>query len=247
MYSSFLKPYNPRRSQSDVSLGSHSSNESGYGGSSPVFSRQNSSSTITFNPEAAAVSFSVAPPTSHSSSLDNSQDPALMSSRLFPAQNDQSSRSESLDSSFQTLSNHRDSPDSSQQNVTSRGAQPHTSCQSHMNNQDRLDSSEIDTRFSLNQSMPGPPQQFSQSDAPCNGRNQSESPHQRSGQSDKGFNSVARRNREQRKPLYHAEEFAVPEEEPDGHQVNTLKPYLIFDCGRDTCSGILHVVISQMI
>ncbi|XP_072559382.1 dynamin-binding protein isoform X4 [Paramormyrops kingsleyae] len=219
VYSSFLKPYNPRRSQSDLSLGSHSSNESGYGGSSPVFSRQNSSTTITFNPEAAAVSFSVATPTSHSSSTANSQDPALMSSRLLPAQNDQSSRSDPLDSSFQTLSNHRDSPDSSQQNVTSRGAQSHSSCQSHMNNQDRLDSSEIDTRLSLKQSMPGPSQQCSQSDAPCNGRKQSESPHQRYGQSDKGFNSVARRNREQRKPLYHAEEFAVPEEEPDGHQI----------------------------
>uniref|UniRef100_H3DNH5 Dynamin-binding protein n=1 Tax=Tetraodon nigroviridis TaxID=99883 RepID=H3DNH5_TETNG len=49
VYSSFLKPYNPRRSQSDVSIESQSSNESGYGGSSPVFSRQNSNSTLTFN------------------------------------------------------------------------------------------------------------------------------------------------------------------------------------------------------
>uniref|UniRef100_A0AAQ6IPE7 Dynamin-binding protein n=1 Tax=Anabas testudineus TaxID=64144 RepID=A0AAQ6IPE7_ANATE len=58
VYSSFLKPYNPRRSQSDVSIESQSSNESGYGGSSPVFSRQNSNSTLTFNQETATVSFS---------------------------------------------------------------------------------------------------------------------------------------------------------------------------------------------
>ncbi|XP_051925284.1 dynamin-binding protein isoform X2 [Hippocampus zosterae] len=58
VYSSFLKPYNPRRSQSDVSIESQSSNESGYGGSSPVFSRQNSDSTLTFSRETASVSFS---------------------------------------------------------------------------------------------------------------------------------------------------------------------------------------------
>ncbi|XP_059892424.1 dynamin-binding protein isoform X1 [Gadus macrocephalus] len=62
VYSSFLKPYNPRRSHSDVSIESQSSNESGYGGSSPVFSRQNSTSTLTFNQEAATVSFSAAQP-----------------------------------------------------------------------------------------------------------------------------------------------------------------------------------------
>uniref|UniRef100_A0A7N9ALM0 Dynamin-binding protein n=1 Tax=Mastacembelus armatus TaxID=205130 RepID=A0A7N9ALM0_9TELE len=67
VYSSFLKPYNPRRSQSDVSIESQSSNESGYGGSSPVFSRQNSNSTLTFNQETATVSFSTSQPQSHSS------------------------------------------------------------------------------------------------------------------------------------------------------------------------------------
>ncbi|XP_067343886.1 dynamin-binding protein isoform X2 [Channa argus] len=74
VYSSFLKPYNPRRSQSDVSIESQSSNESGYGGSSPVFSRQNSSSTLTFNHETATVSFSTSQSQSHSSphpSLDS--------------------------------------------------------------------------------------------------------------------------------------------------------------------------------
>uniref|UniRef100_A0A7N6BQA9 Dynamin-binding protein n=1 Tax=Anabas testudineus TaxID=64144 RepID=A0A7N6BQA9_ANATE len=75
VYSSFLKPYNPRRSQSDVSIESQSSNESGYGGSSPVFSRQNSNSTLTFNQETATVSFSTLQHQSQSSpqpSLDSS-------------------------------------------------------------------------------------------------------------------------------------------------------------------------------
>ncbi|XP_058399730.1 dynamin-binding protein isoform X1 [Diceros bicornis minor] len=57
VYSSFLKPYNARRSHSDVSVGSHSSTESEHSGSSPRFPRQNSSSTLTFNPSSMAVSF----------------------------------------------------------------------------------------------------------------------------------------------------------------------------------------------
>uniref|UniRef100_A0A3B4B4F4 Dynamin-binding protein n=1 Tax=Periophthalmus magnuspinnatus TaxID=409849 RepID=A0A3B4B4F4_9GOBI len=74
VYSSFLKPYNARRSQSDVSIESQSSNESGYGGSSPVFSRQNSSSTLTFNQDTATVSFTTSQPPNQSSphpSLDS--------------------------------------------------------------------------------------------------------------------------------------------------------------------------------
>ncbi|CAI9620866.1 unnamed protein product, partial [Staurois parvus] len=50
-------PYNPRRSHSDASIGSHSSNESGYGGSSPNFSRQNSNSTLSINASNASVTF----------------------------------------------------------------------------------------------------------------------------------------------------------------------------------------------
>ncbi|XP_039727462.1 dynamin-binding protein isoform X4 [Pteropus medius] len=57
VYSSFLKPYNARHSHSDVSVGSHSSTESEHSGSSPRFSRQNSNSTLTFNPSSMAVSF----------------------------------------------------------------------------------------------------------------------------------------------------------------------------------------------
>ncbi|CAO2585583.1 Dynamin-binding protein [Lemmus lemmus] len=48
VYSSFLKPYNPRRSHSDASVGSHSSTESEQS-SSPRVQRQNSNSALTFN------------------------------------------------------------------------------------------------------------------------------------------------------------------------------------------------------
>uniref|UniRef100_A0A8C6LGS6 Dynamin-binding protein n=1 Tax=Nothobranchius furzeri TaxID=105023 RepID=A0A8C6LGS6_NOTFU len=85
VYSSFLKPYNPRRSHSDVSIESQSSNESGYGGSSPVFSRQNSNSTLTFNQETATVSFSTSQSQSQSSphpSLDSAS--SLTESRTTP-------------------------------------------------------------------------------------------------------------------------------------------------------------------
>ncbi|NXS57326.1 DNMBP protein, partial [Brachypteracias leptosomus] len=56
VYSSFLKPYNPRRSQSDVSVGSHSSNESEHSSSSPQ-----SNTTLTFSPSGAAVTFTQKP------------------------------------------------------------------------------------------------------------------------------------------------------------------------------------------
>ncbi|NXJ07352.1 DNMBP protein, partial [Odontophorus gujanensis] len=56
VYSSFLKPYNPRRSQSDVSVGSHSSNESEQSSSSP-----HSSATLTFCPSKAVVAFTPKP------------------------------------------------------------------------------------------------------------------------------------------------------------------------------------------
>ncbi|XP_071419654.1 dynamin-binding protein isoform X2 [Pithys albifrons albifrons] len=56
VYSSFLKPYNPRRSQSDISVGSHSSNESEHSSNSPQ-----SNATLTFSPSGAAVTFTQKP------------------------------------------------------------------------------------------------------------------------------------------------------------------------------------------
>ncbi|XP_068923285.1 dynamin-binding protein isoform X1 [Petaurus breviceps papuanus] len=49
VYSSFLKPYNPRRSHSDASVGSHSSTESEHS-NSPKFPRQNSNNFLSINP-----------------------------------------------------------------------------------------------------------------------------------------------------------------------------------------------------
>ncbi|NWY57859.1 DNMBP protein, partial [Chionis minor] len=70
VYSSFLKPYNPRRSQSDVSVGSHSSSESEHSGSSP-----HSNTTLTFSPSGAAVAFTQKPLQDSASPADPYQSP----------------------------------------------------------------------------------------------------------------------------------------------------------------------------
>ncbi|KAM8924347.1 dynamin-binding protein isoform 2-T2 [Pelodytes ibericus] len=83
VYSSFLKPYNPRRSHSDASIGSHSSTESGYGGSSPNFSRHNSNSTLTFNQNNSSVAFTSAK--SSTDSAGSSQSNSRISTKPTPA------------------------------------------------------------------------------------------------------------------------------------------------------------------
>ncbi|KAM6415445.1 dynamin-binding protein [Rhynochetos jubatus] len=70
VYSSFLKPYNPRRSQSDVSVTSHSSNESEHSSSSP-----HSSTTLTFSPSGAAITFTQKPLQDPASPADPYQSP----------------------------------------------------------------------------------------------------------------------------------------------------------------------------
>uniref|UniRef100_A0A4W6E306 Dynamin binding protein n=1 Tax=Lates calcarifer TaxID=8187 RepID=A0A4W6E306_LATCA len=117
VYSSFLKPYNPRRSQSDVSIESQSSNESGYGGSSPVFSRQNSNSTLTFNQETATVSFSTSQAQSHSSphpSLDSAS--SRRSHHRDVPNPDSASQSNSINSSPRNPSNRREYSDQTHRN-----------------------------------------------------------------------------------------------------------------------------------
>ncbi|NXW06874.1 DNMBP protein, partial [Fregetta grallaria] len=74
VYSSFLKPYNPRRSQSDVSVGSHSSNESEHSSSS-----LQSNTTLTFSPSGAAVTFTQKPLQDSASPADPYQSPQLPS------------------------------------------------------------------------------------------------------------------------------------------------------------------------
>uniref|UniRef100_A0A8C2CVE6 Dynamin-binding protein n=1 Tax=Cyprinus carpio TaxID=7962 RepID=A0A8C2CVE6_CYPCA len=106
VYSSFLKPYNPRRSQSDVSIESQSSNESGYGGSSPMFSRPNSNSTLTFNQETSTVSFTTAmPPQNSPNHKELSETPSYRNS---------TNHRDSLDPDKNTPTNHRDPSDFSE-------------------------------------------------------------------------------------------------------------------------------------
>ncbi|XP_072413307.1 LOW QUALITY PROTEIN: dynamin-binding protein [Chiloscyllium punctatum] len=83
VYCSFLKPYNPRRSHSDISVGSHSSNESGYGGSSPVISRQNSTSGSAVSSSGGAASFTPMPPVT-TETMDGSPPKAAAQRRNAP-------------------------------------------------------------------------------------------------------------------------------------------------------------------
>ncbi|NXK13683.1 DNMBP protein, partial [Herpetotheres cachinnans] len=80
VYSSFLKPYNPRRSQSDISVGSHSSNESEHSSSSPQ-----SNTTLSFSPSGAAVTFTQKPVQDSASLADLYQSPQPASEMDSPS------------------------------------------------------------------------------------------------------------------------------------------------------------------
>ncbi|XP_043912521.1 dynamin-binding protein isoform X2 [Protopterus annectens] len=105
VYSSFLKPYNPRCSQSNVSVGSHSSGESGYGGSSPVLSRQNSNSTLTFNPGSTVVAYCPSSTPQHPGSESYSHSDPFSTLNVEPCT---SKLSKSRDVSFAQQSGDRD-------------------------------------------------------------------------------------------------------------------------------------------
>ncbi|CAN9509258.1 unnamed protein product [Ophioblennius macclurei] len=209
VYSSFLKPYNPRRSQSDVSIESQSSNESGYGGSSPVFSRQNSNSTLTFNQEAATVSFSTLQPPSQSSphpSLDSAS-----SQRSQPRDApDSAGQSNSMSSSPRNPSNRGD--------FSERGHRDLDSSYRHSGNP--RDS------YDMSYGSPGgrkDTSDFSESDS---GSSQRNSRSQRYGHSDKNYSSHRYRNGEssrEKKSAHPRDEYNEPEPEHeselDGHQI----------------------------
>ncbi|XP_060950532.1 dynamin-binding protein isoform X1 [Limanda limanda] len=223
VYSSFLKPYNPRRSQSDVSIESQSSNESGYGGSSPVFSRQNSNSTLTFNQDAATVSFSTSQPQSQSSphpSLDSAS-----SRRSHPRDTpnpDSASLSNSINSSPRNPSNRREFTDQTHRSSSShRDAEP-SYRGSHRDSYDASNASS--SRY---KETPG----LSETDSSTAHRSNHS---QRHGHTDKSYSSHPRRNGDsggQRKSGYSRDEYIEPEpapEEPvepeeegeiDGHQI----------------------------
>ncbi|XP_039643916.1 dynamin-binding protein isoform X4 [Perca fluviatilis] len=228
VYSSFLKPYNPRRSQSDVSIESQSSNESGYGGSSPVFSRQNSNSTLTFNQETATVSFSTSQPQIHSSPHPSLDSASSRRSHRDPPNLDSSSQSNSINSSPRNPSNRRELSDQTHRNSSShRDTEPSyrhsanhrdtydTSCASPSSHMEMSDLSETDSYSSLR-----------------NGRSQ------RYGHTDKTYSSYQWRNGDnsgQKRTVYSRDEYIEPEPEPvpvpvpepepepdselDGHQI----------------------------
>ncbi|XP_070975194.1 dynamin-binding protein isoform X2 [Oncorhynchus clarkii lewisi] len=223
VYSSFLKPYNQRRSQSDVSIESQSSNESGYGGSSPVFSRQNSNSTLTFNQETSAVSFSTAPHTSHSSprpNLDLNQDPTL--SRRTHHRDTPSPNRNPVDSP-RNPSNHRDLLDPALRNSPNHRDITDPTYRQSSNHRDSFDSSKTTTTNHKELS------DSSETESCSSHRNNRLGLSQRSGPTEAALGSHQRNGDfgGQRRSPYSRDEFIEPEAEPkpeleselDGHQI----------------------------
>lgn len=217
VYSSFLKPYNPRRSHSDVSIESQSSNESGYGGSSPVFSRQNSNSTLTFNQETATVSFTQSQ--SHSSpqpSLDSAS--SRKSHQKDIAQPDSASQSNSMNSSPRNPSNRKEFSDQTHRNTSShREVEP-----SYQHSGSHRDS--YDTSYGSSSGH----KEVSDLSETDSYSSQRDNRSQRYGHTDKSYSSYQWRNGDssnQKKPVYSREEYIEPEPEPeqesevDGHQI----------------------------
>ncbi|XP_026132314.1 dynamin-binding protein isoform X2 [Carassius auratus] len=205
VYSSFLKPYNPRRSQSDVSIESQSSNESGYGGSSPMFSRQNSNSTLTFNQETSTVSFSTAMPphtrtnqettprknreASSTNSQRDSLEPTSRSSPINKELPETACRNnrEHSEPSYRNSANHRDSLDPEKNTPT--------------NHRDPSDLSETDSCPSRNE----PSSRYHDSRGGCSSQQRLNGDH----------------SLQQRRSQYSPGEYIDPEPEPeiDGHQI----------------------------
>ncbi|XP_053269164.1 dynamin-binding protein isoform X2 [Pleuronectes platessa] len=223
VYSSFLKPYNPRRSQSDVSIESQSSNESGYGGSSPVFSRQNSNSTLTFNQEAATVSFSTSQPPSQSSPHPSLDSTSSRRSHPRDAPNpDSASLSNSINSSPRNPSNRREFTD-----PTHRSSPSHRDAEPSYRGNHRDSNEARSSRYKETSDL-------SETDSSTSHRNNHS---QRHGHTDKSYSSHQRRNGDsggQKKSGYSRDEYIEPEPAPvepqqplepedegeiDGHQI----------------------------
>ncbi|XP_065118971.1 dynamin-binding protein isoform X1 [Paramisgurnus dabryanus] len=224
VYSSFLKPYNPRTSQSDVSIESQSSNESGYGGSSPRFSRQNSDSTLVFNQEAATVSFSTATPPLQTHTRHDTT----------PRKNREASTNQrdSLDPTY------RNSPNGKEPSETAlrinRDYEP--SYRSPTNHRDSLDSGQITPTNHRN------PSDFSETDS--SNRN---SRYESSSRYSNGSNgSLQRRNGDysvqQKSPQFPPDEYIDPEPEMDGNQIY----YALYSFSA-RCSNELSVSANQRV
>lgn len=206
MYSSFLKPYNPRRSQSDVSIESQSSNESGYGGSSPMFSRQNSNSTLTFNQETSTVSFTTSMPRTNQETTPRKNREASSTNYSSSSQRD------SLDPTFRNSPNHKELPETACRNNREH-SEP-----SYRNTTNHRDSLDTPTNH-------GDPSDFSETDSCPSSKNSRCEPSSRYHDSRGAYGSQQRQNGDysvpQRRSQYPPEEYVDPEPEPeiDGHQV----------------------------
>ncbi|XP_043957897.1 dynamin-binding protein isoform X1 [Gambusia affinis] len=200
IYSSFLKPYNPRRSHSNVSIESQSSNESGYGGSSPVFSRQNSSSTLTFNQDAATVSYSAAPQ-SHPS-----PQPSLDSASSRRGQATSNPDAVTQNSSSRSQASRRDHADPSHRS----GGAHRDSEPAHRHSGSHRDSYESRNRDTSD---------YSETDSSSSQMNSGRS--KRHGHTDRSYSSQQWDGT--RKSAYSLDEYAEPEpepeSEPDSHQI----------------------------
>ncbi|KAK3559463.1 hypothetical protein QTP86_013640 [Hemibagrus guttatus] len=216
VYSSFLKPYNPRQSHSDVSIESQSSNESGYGGSSPVFSRQSSNSTLTFNHETSSVSFSSGHTPNHAS-LCLSQD------------SNTSQRIPHIDTPSPSYpqTNQRDIPDSTYRNSSNQKELSETAVHNAANHRDYsepLYRNPTNYRNSSNSSYTPPtnhrdPSDSSETDSCSSNKNSRHDASQRH----TAYGSQQRQNIEcsaqKRKPQYSADEYVELEHELDGNQI----------------------------
>ncbi|XP_068439443.1 dynamin-binding protein isoform X2 [Clinocottus analis] len=240
VYSSFLKPYNPRRSHSDVSIESQSSNESGYGGSSPVFSRQNSNSTLTFNQDLATVSFSTSQPPTHSSprpSLDSAS-----SRRSHPRDRpnlDVASQNDSINSSPRNPSNRKEYSSQTHRNSSDhRDAEP-----SHRhpgNHRDTYDASYASLSSHKETS------DLSETDSYSSLRNNRS---QRYGHTDKTYSSYQLKNGDdsgQKKASYSRDEYIKPEPEPeDESELDSHQFYYALYSFDARCANELSISANQ--
>ncbi|XP_039521016.1 dynamin-binding protein isoform X3 [Pimephales promelas] len=211
VYSSFLKHYNPRRSQSDVSIESQSSNESGYGGSSPMFSRQNSNSTLTFNQETSTVSFSTAMPPHQSNTRPNQETTPRKNREASSANYSSANQRDSLDPTFRNSPNHKEPSETACRNNRD-SSEP--SYRNPTNHRDSLDS---DQSTPTNHSDPPDFPETESCSSIKNSRYESSSSyHDLRG-------SLQRQNGDslvqQRRPQFPPEENVDPEPEVDGHQI----------------------------
>ncbi|KAB5555604.1 hypothetical protein PHYPO_G00036070 [Pangasianodon hypophthalmus] len=216
VYSSFLKPYNPRQSHSDVSIESQSSNESGYGGSSPVFSRQNSNSTLTFNHETSTVSFSSAHTPNHAS-LRLSQD-SNASHRIShintPSPNyPPTNQSDTLDSTYRNSSNQKELSEIAVHNAANHGDYSEHLYRNPANYRDSSDS-----RYTTPTNHRDP-SDSSETDSCSSSKNSRHDASQRH----TAYVSQQRQNGEcsvqKSRPQYSADEYIEPDHELDGHQI----------------------------